>query len=263
MALLDLLLLLLTFENINNPQEYILKEPITPCSLFGVIIDVMNEINGSHLNDFEEIEHRKLLIDHIIRNETLDVCSKDFFRVNPMDDTVVVIFERPYVFIFSSEYSSYIKYSCGLSNQNRNYVNIQNGLDVDFKILDSNNQFIMNNLIPNYEKELLLNWNTDSIDILCLYDLTDYDVMPESYAYRIIINNYSCKINYHYFAKTPAVPNQYATEYELKYRAKIREQLRERNPSLYNRLFHPNKEGRLSRFCTNIKRTFKTAFNQN
>lgn len=260
MALLDLLLLALSFANISNFQEYTLKQPMSLCSLFDVIKDKMNEYNSPYLSDIEELEHQKLLIDHIIGDPELNICSSDFFSVNPTDDTVVVIFERPYVIIFSSECSSYIKYSCSLSNKNRNYVNIHNEMGMDVKILDSNNQLIMNRLIPNYEKELLLNWDTDSIDILCLYDQCDYDVVPESYVYRIVINNSLCKIDFHHFSKIPAVPNQQATESQLNYRATVRERLKVQNPRLYKKYFYHPKNDRLSELFTNVLKPFNKVF---
>ena len=90
----------------------------------------------------------------------------------------------------------------------------------------------------DYYDELLLKWDIDSLEILCLYDDNEYEVTPSDTVFRFLIRNGEIiGHDSHIFHATPAKPDNDVFYNEKIRRLEIRRSLQSHDPEMYQRLF--------------------------
>ncbi|MDE6484287.1 MAG: hypothetical protein K2L14_02695 [Duncaniella sp.] len=162
------------------------------------------------------------LISKLCRDSTMINSLNNLIDINQKNDTVIIKTTKSTVSIFST----------------KEYITLlDNGKS--FSYSSQLGYYEKNFIIPDYEKELLLDWNIDSIQILCLYDDNLYECTPNDYVYQLIVCNGSIiRTNEIILHAKPAVPNEYVRlSKELIRRESIKNDLLHRNPQEYNRLF--------------------------
>lgn len=90
----------------------------------------------------------------------------------------------------------------------------------------------------DYYENLLLAWDIDSLEILCLYDQIEYEVTPNDSVFRFIVRNGDIiGIDTHVFHSTPAEPDKYVDYSEKMRRIEIQRRLQSQDSKTYKRLF--------------------------
>lgn len=93
-----------------------------------------------------------------------------------------------------------------------------------------------------YHRDLIVNWDIDSIVILCQYNRAVYYETPFQYVYRFIISDGNVAIESDYYGGRPEVPDFMADKEELEYRRAYRKAEKETNSKTYNRIFNRQRQ---------------------
>lgn len=206
------------------------------------------------------------IVSPLLTAKAIKLSSDNFFKINQTCDTVIVMIEKFFqddfnVSFFSHNDSAFVsKYRNEIklaSNQDREqirrYYALLNSYEPTVDSIGKINHdyaLMISELRPDfYEKELLLDWDTDSLDILSSYDTSFREsysrrssYRPNCQAYRFIIKDGEFTVDSHYYKGYPLPPDKYAPAKELLRRKKIREKLRIISIDDYEKLYEKKKE---------------------
>ncbi|MDE6485721.1 MAG: hypothetical protein K2L14_10065 [Duncaniella sp.] len=153
--------------------------------------------------------------------------SYDFFKLNEECDTIIILTQNP-----SRGISIWSKTdSISLYYRSDSFISLERRAE----LLGINPGRL---LLPFYEKELLYNWDIDSIKILCFFDDNVYEVWPSNEAYRIITDEKTISIKRASYGPHPAMPTEYLDSNEIQQRLLKKKELFQYNQRMYENLFN-------------------------